>query len=1506
MRPRGSVDQRGSDGLFPLFLQKTKTLNNYEHEHEKILSVGSALVLTVFGIGLLVSTSAHAVAATTYYVDANATSSGTGTLASPFQTIQEGINAATSGDTVHVAAGAYAENPDVAAGITLQGASGADIEGQVTIAGDSVTVDGFNITDPNSSFGILATDHSNLTITNNTIHDIGTTLTSGSAQAIGIISSAADVTNITISDNHITNIGNTNLAHAGSAGSSAKGIYLGNSNGSYTFSGVTVSGNTINDVYASTAAWIGSPNYGGGAGAYGLLVNHKTTGLAVTGNTIGTLEGLWAHAIGLETDTPNATVSGNTVTGLTDHKGGTDAMALRLESNPDASTVTLTGNTFNGDPLLLSTSTISVNAAWNTLSTSSYTYPEVLSGGVYNYYGLNAFSKIQDGVNAVATGGTVNVAAGTYPETASIIKPLTLNGAQMNVPGANASGTQRSGGESIVNAMDISASNVTVNGFSFVNDGTQMNIGSSTILSGVVVKDNIFSGFKGVGVPTNHAGNLIIEGNLFKNADTSSEAIQIKSDSLAGGCNGTEVENNVLVNAGNNNGADINFSCTGSNSSNVTVSGNTDLGNTNGNSFTAFSGVNDGINVTGNHATNINGSAIFFWGDVSGSANVTNNVITGGAGSAVSIHGNGAYNVPDAPNSGAFTITNNDLSGNLRGIYLGDDGGAFTASSTIVASGNNFSGESIAGVQNSSTVLTANSVNATGNWWGASTGPADLVSGDGSIPDTNASGTGAAAIGAVKYSGWCTNSYCDSTPPTLVYNTPAANVVVSSTLPVSVTASDAGSGIADVVVHYYHADANGNATGTMLGACGSGAANLGGVPTYTYTCILDVSALSDGNYVLKSGTFDVAGNNQTVSLPFTVSHVAPSVSTPTLVWPVNGDITPTNVFTFRWNSSTSTVSGPITYEFHSSMNSAETNGVLTTGLWDSGTLTTSSILSTGAPDGTWYWQVRAKDSAGDTSAWSDIWAVTLNTAPTPALVTCLAGTTASLVETDTVHSASSTPTVGVNNLTDGQTYLLVASGTWKNATLNVTDPAYASVDNWTTYMRGYDIAPYYEGSNDLELQVDNSFVNWGAYQPSHEYAYLYTGTGNPVSFIVFDGNATVASPTPNPSWYGDNSGDLQVSVYACHAPTYVTTEAATNLAQADATLNGLNGDYNATGHSFWVSTSTFSTTSPIIPVGVYSTPDLGAIASGTPFSISLSSLTANAYVHGQVAGSMPAVTPNTTYYYVAWSFVNGTWHPGTMKSFTTKALNADDTLSALGVSAGELSPSFSPDTLSYNVVLPYNTTLPPTVTATTTDPDATDTVTQAMSTTGTATVHVTAQDGVTNQTYAVNFSLAPATTSFLNVVVLVDNSDGGAATSSDFTVTVIAPGASKTTFPGDAAGTEITIDPNQHFNVNISHVQHYDVGTSGDCNDPSGLPAGSLATCTITETYKAFGNDNDSVIVGGGEPGGGNNNGNDGGKVLGASITGVEFLQQQIAQLQQQLLALLQQYLAQLHSHGTH
>ncbi|MEI6748541.1 MAG: alpha/beta hydrolase fold domain-containing protein [Bacteroidales bacterium] len=84
---------------------------------------------------------------------------------------------------------------------------------------------------------------------------------------------------------------------------------------------------------------------------------------------------------------------------------------------------------------------------------------------------------------------------------------------------------------------------------------------------------------------------------------------------------------------------------------------------------------------------------------------------------------------------------------------------------------------------------------------------------------------------------------------------------------------------------------------------------------------------------------------------------------------------------------------------------------------------------------------------------------------------------------------------------------------------------------------------------------------------------------------------------------------------------------------------------------------------------------------------------------------------------------------------------ADASLSDLKVGSTTIS-GFSPTTYSYNVILPAGTSTVPIVTATATQPASTILVSNATSMPGTTTVLVTAPDGISTNTYRVNFSVA--------------------------------------------------------------------------------------------------------------------------------------------------------------------
>lgn len=146
----------------------------------------------------------------------------------------------------------------------------------------------------------------------------------------------------------------------------------------------------------------------------------------------------------------------------------------------------------------------------------------------------------------------------------------------------------------------------------------------------------------------------------------------------------------------------------------------------------------------------------------------------------------------------------------------------------------------------------------------------------------------------------------------------------------------------------------------------------------------DVNGLKPGVFGAVSGqntmvVYDVVGNTRSYS--FVLDTTAPVA--PTQLTPANNAVLATNVFTFDW----ATVDDAVEYEFQSSQNPSVNNGVLTSGVWnnkrdggaDRSKLTDPQIPSYGAPDGDWYWQVRAYDAAGNISAWSPVWKLTIDT-----------------------------------------------------------------------------------------------------------------------------------------------------------------------------------------------------------------------------------------------------------------------------------------------------------------------------------------------------------------------------------------------------------------------------------------------------------------------------------------------------------------------------------------------
>src|SRR6185369_2165058 len=88
-------------------------------------------------------------------------------------------------------------------------------------------------------------------------------------------------------------------------------------------------------------------------GAYGVQINNgngntSNTGLTITGNSINNLTGGgWVHAIGLETKTPGVVISGNTISNLTGPAFAVQGVWFEVEEGSAFATGSVNGNNFN-------------------------------------------------------------------------------------------------------------------------------------------------------------------------------------------------------------------------------------------------------------------------------------------------------------------------------------------------------------------------------------------------------------------------------------------------------------------------------------------------------------------------------------------------------------------------------------------------------------------------------------------------------------------------------------------------------------------------------------------------------------------------------------------------------------------------------------------------------------------------------------------------------------------------------------------------------------------------------------------------------------------------------------------------------------------------------------------------------------------------------------------------------------------------------------------------------
>lgn len=360
---------------------------------------------------------------------------------SGFSAIQPAIDAVAAGATVNVSPGSYAEQLTLAKDLTLAGAGAtttivrpnllaADAGGTRSIltigGGADVEVSGFTFQGPvpEITSGIFVRDGAHAHIHDNRLLDIRESAAlSGNQRGVGILVGRALLgTSGTalIEENVITGYqkggivvdgpgsqatitGNT-ITGEGPTGVIAQNGIQASRGASATITGNTVSGNHYTGASdEATAILIFTPGFYLGQGSVAVGANH------VTGNEVG----VWTNDPATLANISLSGVGGNTRNGVADFGGGYAGQGQLLEY-----------------PAWSASGSALVNAA---AFAGTQDGDLVNAGGALRVSGWSGFAAIQPALDAVAAGGTLNVAAGTYPENVVVnaARNLTFSGATL-------------------------------------------------------------------------------------------------------------------------------------------------------------------------------------------------------------------------------------------------------------------------------------------------------------------------------------------------------------------------------------------------------------------------------------------------------------------------------------------------------------------------------------------------------------------------------------------------------------------------------------------------------------------------------------------------------------------------------------------------------------------------------------------------------------------------------------------------------------------------------------------------------------------------------------------------------------------------------------------------------------------------------------------------------------------------------------------------------------------
>lgn len=401
------------------------------------------------------------------YVDAANSGAEDGSQTKPFNTLQEGVNAAPTNGIVHAANGTYAENVAVTnkSNVTLQA------------SGNNANIQ------PSSGIGIAITSSNGTSIKGFKIATSGTN--AHGIWVAGTPSSGLAVTSLTIQDNSITVTGYSSGIYAEQTSSVPHSGWL---------IGGTGHGNTI-------VANPGSGTTGDGMDLYDVSASEVSSNTITLNSPTNSTNVLWTSEL---SDLANLKFLNNTVSGSSGSEIAILTDFQNLMPSNSITTVTITGNTFgNWGSRALRMGTANGSGTVSGITVSSNTFnmtadtTEVIGGtaagsvtGTGNTFNVSGTAKIQKAINAArdgsgTSGDVIKVATGTYIEDLSISSTKTnleLSGTNSPTIKGVLTNPVANYPEAVPN-IEILSSGVRLHGFTIEGP----NFSSSTYASGMLI-----------------------------------------------------------------------------------------------------------------------------------------------------------------------------------------------------------------------------------------------------------------------------------------------------------------------------------------------------------------------------------------------------------------------------------------------------------------------------------------------------------------------------------------------------------------------------------------------------------------------------------------------------------------------------------------------------------------------------------------------------------------------------------------------------------------------------------------------------------------------------------------------------------------------------------------------------------------------------------------------------------------------------------------------------------